>query len=123
MTLTHFSGLSAAVVFGLGACSPAPSSGDESSDRSRAELIGQGQVMAETLCSTCHAIGTSGDSPHMDAVPFRRFSWRYPVEDLAEAFAEGIVVGHPDMPEWQFEPNDIDALLTYIESIQEPQET
>ncbi|MGB3625771.1 MAG: hypothetical protein WA989_08080, partial [Henriciella sp.] len=62
-------------------------------------------------------------SPHREAIPFRQISWMYPVESLAEPLSEGIMVGHPDMPEWQFEPNDIDALLAYIESIQQPQET
>ena len=92
-------------------------------DAPRAELIGQGETIATSLCATCHAVGREGDSPHADAVPFRQISWMYPVEALAEPLSEGIVVGHPDMPEWQFEPKDIDALLAYIESIQEPQET
>ena len=42
---------------------------------------------------------------------------RYPVEHLAEALAEGIVVGHPLMPEVSFDPPEIDALLTYVESL------
>ena len=39
---------------------------------------------------------------------------RYPVEHLAESLAEGIVVGHGDMPEFLFEPDDVEALLAYI---------
>jgi len=31
--------------------------------------------------------------------------------------AEGIVVGHPLMPEFIIDPPEIDALLTYIESL------
>jgi hypothetical protein len=42
---------------------------------------------------------------------------RYPVDHLAEALAEGIVVGHPMMPQFTFDPPEIDALLTYIESL------
>ena len=30
------------------------------------------------------------------------------------------MVGHPDMPIFEFEPEHIDSLLTYIESIQAP---
>ena len=37
-----------------------------------------------------------------------------------EPLAEGIMVGHPDMPIFEFEPEHIDSLLTYIESIQAP---
>lgn len=108
------------------ACGPSAGQEDGASSSdgtaSYSERLGQGLAMAETLCATCHAIGATGDSPHADAIPFRQFSWNYPIDDLAEPFAEGIMVGHPDMPEWQFEPNDIDALLTYIESIQEPRD-
>lgn len=52
------------------------------------------------------------------APPFRTLSEAYPVESLSEAFAEGVLVGHPDMPEFQLAPDDIDALLAYIQSVQ-----
>ena len=35
-----------------------------------------------------------------------RRSARYPIEDLAESLAEGIVSGHPDMPIFVFSPQD-----------------
>lgn len=106
----------------LTGCGPAEETPQTASPR-QAELIAQGRVMAETLCAGCHAIGTEGDSPHREAIPFRELSWHYEVESLAEPFAEGIMVGHPDMPQWQFEPKDIDALLAYLETIQVPRET
>ncbi|MEO0983150.1 MAG: c-type cytochrome [Pseudomonadota bacterium] len=87
------------------------------------ELLGVGEAIAEQMCSGCHAVGTEGESPHVEAVPFRRFSWRYPIRDLAEPLERGIVVGHPDMPVFQFEPGQVEALLKYIESVQEPQRT
>ena len=79
-----------------------------------------GRLIAETRCSSCHAIGPTGNSPHQDAKPFRQLSENYPVRNLEEALAEGIVVGHPDMPMFVLSPYEIDALLTYLESIQEP---
>jgi len=82
------------------------------------EQLSEGQTMAEGMCATCHAIGPSGDSPHASAPPFHTLSEMYPVATLAEAFAEGIIVGHPDMPVFQFEPRNIDSLLAYIESVQ-----
>jgi hypothetical protein len=42
---------------------------------------------------------------------------RYPVEYLAEALAEGIVSGHPDMPEFVFQPDEINAILAYLDSL------
>ncbi|MEO1015988.1 MAG: cytochrome c [Pseudomonadota bacterium] len=89
-------------------------------DQSREELRVAGQLMAERMCAQCHAVGEDGESSHADAPAFRRISWDYPVRSLEEALAEGIVVGHPDMPVFQFEAGEIDALLTYIESVQEP---
>ena len=77
----------------------------------------RGRALAETKCARCHAIGTEGESPVALAPPFRVLPQRYPVEHLAEALAEGIVVGHPLMPEFTFDPPEIDALLTYIDSL------
>jgi hypothetical protein len=34
--------------------------------------------------------------------------------------AEGLSTGHPDMPEFVFEPHDISAILAYLQSIQVP---
>jgi mono/diheme cytochrome c family protein len=79
-----------------------------------------GRVFAERTCAGCHAIDRTGDSPHPDALPFRRISERYPVRNLEEAFAEGIFVGHPDMPPFQLSPEEIDDLLDYLEAIQDP---
>jgi mono/diheme cytochrome c family protein len=79
-----------------------------------------GRVFAERTCAGCHSIERTGDSPHPDALPFRRISERYAVRNLEEAFAEGIFVGHPDMPPFQLAPEEIDDLLDYIEAIQDP---
>ncbi len=78
----------------------------------------KGRLLAQSLCARCHAIGTSGDSPFEPAPPFRTMAQKWPIDSLAEAFAEGIVVGHPAMPEFKFEPEQIGALLTYMESVQ-----
>jgi mono/diheme cytochrome c family protein len=56
-------------------------------------------------------------SPVTPAPPFRVLHQRYPIENLAEALAEGIVTGHSAMPEFTFTPDEIDALLTYIGSL------
>lgn len=78
----------------------------------------KGERIAQTHCARCHAIGTEGVSSNPKAPPFRQIERKYPVEALAEAFAEGIVTGHKDMPEFVFEPDDVAALLTYLKSIQ-----
>jgi hypothetical protein len=59
-----------------------------------------------------------GDSPHKEAPPFRTLSAKYPIEDLAESLAEGIVSGHPDMPIFVFSPHDVEAIIEYLQSVQ-----
>jgi cytochrome c len=78
-----------------------------------------GRQIAETHCSSCHAVGVAGESPRPEAPPFRTLSQSYRVSTLEEALAEGISVGHPAMPAFEFQPNEIDALVGYLESIQE----
>jgi cytochrome c len=81
-------------------------------------LVNKGKVLVEQNCSRCHAIGKEGDSPHPQAPPLRTLSRKYPIEDLAESLAEGIVSGHPDMPVFVFNPHDVEAIIQYLQSIQ-----
>jgi cytochrome c len=80
-------------------------------------VIERGADIAAKQCSRCHAIGRTGASPMSLAPPFRDLSKRYPIGNLAEAFAEGIVTGHPAMPRFTFEPREINALLAFIDSL------
>ena len=94
--------------------------GQEPQPMAQAEAnAAEGQRLAEVYCSSCHAIGAEGESRHPMAPAFRTLSRNYPVNALEEAFAEGILVGHRDMPEFRLEPQQIDDLLGYIQSIQE----
>jgi mono/diheme cytochrome c family protein len=95
-------------------------SGPQGSPSPGATTTISGLEIAQRECAACHAIGRDGDSPHVDALEFRKFSRFYPVDHLAEALAEGIYVGHPDMPVFRFEPDEVEALIDYIESIQDP---
>lgn len=74
----------------------------------------RGQKIAQEKCSRCHAIGKADASPERKAPPFREIGKRFPLEHLSEALAEGIVTGDNDMPEFKFEPRDIEAILDYI---------
>ena len=77
-----------------------------------------GRALAEINCAMCHAIGVEDESAHDEAPAFRALLRRYPVDALEEAFAHSIVTGHPDMPEFEGTPEQIGALIGYIESIQ-----
>ena len=83
------------------------------------DLTDKGEALVKENCSRCHAIGKEGTSPHPEAPPFRTLSSKYPVEDLAELLAEGIVSGHPDMPIFVFSAHDVEAIIDYLQSIQE----
>lgn len=78
---------------------------------------GEGRQIAEVHCSMCHAVGLEGASPMADAPPLRDLELRYPIETLAEALAEGIVTSHPQMPVFTFSTEQIDDLLTYLDSL------
>ena len=80
-------------------------------------LIEKGRAILEANCSRCHAIGLEGTSAHAEAPPFREVVKRYPPENLEEALGEGISSGHPDMPEFVFSPDDIGAVVAYLQSL------
>jgi cytochrome c len=81
---------------------------------SREQLVARGHALLEANCSPCHAIGKNDASKHPEALPFREVVKRYPPDNLAEALAEGISRGHPDMPEFVFQPPEIEAIVTYL---------
>ena len=79
----------------------------------------RGETLLTRHCAICHAVGRSGDSPRKDVPAFRTLGSRYPIEALEEALGEGIVSGHPDMPEFQFSAPDVGAIIAYLKSIQD----
>ena len=82
-------------------------------------LVSDGRDIAEAQCSACHAVGTYGASPNGAAPVFRTVLSRYRADVLEQELIEGIRVSHP-MPAFQFNPQGVDALLAYLQSIQEP---
>jgi cytochrome c len=83
----------------------------------RAQDVVQGAKLAERYCASCHAIGTTGVSPHPSAPSFRTIAAKGHVDDLQEALAEGIMVGHPDMPEFELPPEQVANFLAYLKSL------
>ena len=83
------------------------------------EQLKRGEELLSSNCSRCHAIGRTGTSPHSEAPAFRTLARRYNIESLAEGVVEGFSSGHPDMPEFVFEPYEAGAIIAYLKSIQE----
>jgi cytochrome c len=78
-----------------------------------------GAELLQKNCAACHAVGPTGASPHKDAPAFRTLGQRYPVDSLEEALGEGILSGHPDMPEFSFDADEVGAIIAYLQSIQQ----
>jgi mono/diheme cytochrome c family protein len=95
----------------LGACA------SETPASAGSELVERGHALAVRNCGACHAVEREGRSPLPAAPPFRTLEGRYPIESLAESLAEGIISGHPEMPERAFAPEEIDALLAYLATL------
>lgn len=83
-------------------------------------LLARGEAIARNNCGGCHATGRTGASPNPKSPPFRFLARRYPLSNLEEALAEGIVVGHEglEMPRFKFDAAQIEAILAYLGSIQ-----
>ena len=78
----------------------------------------RGKTFALNNCAKCHSIDKVSPSPLKIAPPFRTLHKRYPIETIGEALAEGIYTGHPTMPAFQLEPDQIGDLLAYLKTLQ-----
>lgn len=78
-----------------------------------------GEELLKRDCASCHAVGRTGESPHRSAPAFRTLGQRYPIESLEEALGEGLMSGHPDMPEFKFDADDVGDIIAYLKSIQQ----
>jgi cytochrome c len=78
----------------------------------------RGLTIARANCARCHSIDKVSESPLKIAPPFRTLHERYPVTDLQEPLAEGIRTGHPTMPEFRFDPDQVHDLVEYLKTLQ-----
>ena len=78
----------------------------------------RGKAFVRANCARCHAIDRTSSSPLKAAPPFRTLHLRYPIETLGEALAEGIYVGHGDMPAFALNPEQIHNLLSYLKTLE-----
>lgn len=103
--------LTALALFALGGCAAARAEPDP--------LAEDGREIAIAQCARCHAVGSYGESPMPEAAPFRTILRRYRPEVLEQELIAGIRVSHR-MPDFQFNPQGVDALIAYLRTIQEP---
>jgi mono/diheme cytochrome c family protein len=78
----------------------------------------QGKRLAILYCAKCHATDKVSPSPLRIAPPFRTLHERYPVERLQEALSEGIVTGHPTMPEFSFDADQVGDFIAFLKTLE-----
>jgi mono/diheme cytochrome c family protein len=78
----------------------------------------RGRTFALTNCARCHSVDRFSPSPLVPAPPFRDLHLRYRVETLEEALGEGIVTGHPSMPEFALDPGQVGDLIAFLKSLE-----
>jgi cytochrome c len=79
----------------------------------------RGKALLQRLCSRCHAIGSTGASPHPDAPPFRSFGdEKLYDENFAQRLQTGLSTIHKDMPTFRFGQSDAAAVVNYLRAIQ-----
>jgi len=77
-----------------------------------------GRTLLKEFCADCHAIGKTGKSPLRGAPPFRILGRSFDLDQFARQLERGISAGHPDMPEFKFDADDVGAIIAYLKSIQ-----
>ncbi len=99
---------------------PHPAAGDPVplAEDATPEQVELGRRIVEMQCISCHAVRADDQSRIPSAPALRTLAERYPVTGLEEAFALGIMTGHPGMPDFRFTRDDIKEILAYLGSIQ-----
>jgi mono/diheme cytochrome c family protein len=80
--------------------------------------VDRGKALLTRMCSSCHAVGPTGNSPHPGAPAFRTIGTRYDIAELTDRMTDRLVSIHPDMPDFQFGEQDAKAVRSYLYSIQ-----
>lgn len=83
-----------------------------------AQSAQRGVNFARANCARCHSIDKYSDSPLKIAPPFRTLHLKYPVSELQEALAEGIVTGHQNMPEFRLDGGQIADFLAFLKTLE-----
>jgi cytochrome c len=78
----------------------------------------RGLTFVRVHCAQCHAISKVGDSPLTIAPAFRTLHAKYPIENLRRPLSEGIIAGHPTMPQFRLEADQVTDVIAYLEALQ-----
>ena len=77
----------------------------------------RGLTFVRTHCAQCHAVDKASESPLPLAPAFRTLHLKYPIEDLERPLSEGIIAGHPTMPQFRLDPDQVRDVIVYLKSL------
>jgi mono/diheme cytochrome c family protein len=78
----------------------------------------RGQTFVRIHCAQCHSIDPVSESPLKIAPPFRELHLKFPLESLRRRLSEGITATHPTMPQFRLEPDQLNDVMEYLQSLQ-----
>jgi len=78
----------------------------------------RGLTIVRVQCERCHAVDKVSDSPLAIAPPFRTLHLKYPIESLERPLTEGIIAGHPTMPQFRFDRDQVGDIIAYLKTLE-----
>ncbi len=82
-----------------------------------AESEFRGRRVAEANCAVCHAISLVGRSDNPEAPPFRLLTRTRSLAELRADMAGNLFTRHPEMPDFEPTPQQLDDITNFIGSI------
>ena len=79
----------------------------------------RGLTFVRVHCAQCHAISKVGDSELTIAPPFRTLHLKYPIENLQRPLSEGIIAGHPTMPQFRLDADQVGDVIAYLKTLEQ----
>ncbi len=120
--LLMLSVVAAVAVIGMARQEPAPAPAPAPDPQAAAPAVvpsaERGHALVQRDCGGCHAVEAAGDSPLAGAPPFRTLHDKYPPESLEEALTEGILSGHPDMPDFEFTAEEAADIVAWLKALE-----
>jgi mono/diheme cytochrome c family protein len=80
-------------------------------------LAARGEMILTGDCAVCHAVGGTTGGPVYMAPSFAEIARRADLGALRDSLQQNAVAGHPAMPRTSLSPADVEAILTYLETI------
>jgi cytochrome c len=78
----------------------------------------RGLTLIRAHCAACHAIDQVSESPLKIAPPFRTLHAKYPIETLRIPLREGVLTGHPTMPVFRLDPDQVEDILAFLRTLE-----